>query len=258
MSTRKQCSLAPSFYPPRAEVSDEQNWSDSKYKPIEFTTLFILSEPRPLWADPCHVPLEQLHERVTYTGGDLQPLADVCFFDNTYNRYLNPCGKTGITGRGSLGKWGANFAADVLVTWESNNKCMVLLVSKNVGDSCNLAFPAGMVEPGSTVPDTLRAELTEEAVKDSDIVSRLFADCMVSVVYRGFVDDFRNTDNAWMETTAVHYHATGEIGKGLQLAIADTKEIKSVAWHNIDSVTEMYASHLDWLNTLKSWWHHTT
>ena len=27
-----------------------------------------------------------------------------------------------------------------------------------------------------------------------------------SVVYRGYVDDPRNTDNAWMETTATHCH----------------------------------------------------
>ena len=25
-------------------------------------------------------------------------------------------------------------------------------------------------------------------------------------VYRGYVDDPRNTDNAWMETVAMHFH----------------------------------------------------
>lgn len=33
-------------------------------------------------------------------------------------------------------------------------------------------------------------------------------------VYRGYVDDPRNTDNAWMETEAVNYH--DETGKYLQ------------------------------------------
>jgi len=28
----------------------------------------------------------------------------------------NPCGRTGITGRGQLGKWGVNHAADPIVT----------------------------------------------------------------------------------------------------------------------------------------------
>ena len=26
-----------------------------------------------------------------------------------------------------------------------------------------------------------------------------------NVIYRGYVDDDRNTDNAWMETSAVHF-----------------------------------------------------
>ncbi|MGB1147336.1 MAG: NUDIX domain-containing protein, partial [Alphaproteobacteria bacterium] len=39
----------------------------------------------------------------------------------------------------------------------------VLLVTKHAGDASALAFPAGMVEPGASVPQTLRAELTEEA-----------------------------------------------------------------------------------------------
>lgn len=34
-------------------------------------------------------------------------------------------------------------------------------------------------------------------------------------VYRGYVDDPRNTDNAWMETEAVNYH--DETGKYLQV-----------------------------------------
>jgi ADP-ribose pyrophosphatase len=31
-------------------------------------------------------------------------------------RPLNPLGRTGIAGRGLLGKWGANFAADPVIT----------------------------------------------------------------------------------------------------------------------------------------------
>lgn len=32
-------------------------------------------------------------------------------------------------------------------------------------------------------------------------------------VYRGYVDDPRNTDNAWMETVAINFH--DELGTGL-------------------------------------------
>ena len=30
-------------------------------------------------------------------------------------------------------------------------------------------------------------------------------------VYRGYVDDARNTDNAWLETWAVHFHCPAEL-----------------------------------------------
>ena len=38
-------------------------------------------------------------------------------------------------------------------------------------------------------------------------------------VYRGYVDDPRNTDNAWMETTAMHFHCEQEMGEMLYLEV---------------------------------------
>lgn len=45
---------------------------------------------------------------------------------------LNPKGRTGLQGRGLLGKWGPNHAADPIVTrWKMNNsKSKVLGSSK--------------------------------------------------------------------------------------------------------------------------------
>ena len=40
-------------------------------------------------------------------------------------------------------------------------------------------------------------------------------------VYRGYVDDPRATDNAWMETTAFHFHCSAEVGDRLPLAAGD-------------------------------------
>ena len=37
-------------------------------------------------------------------------------------------------------------------------------------------------------------------------------------IYCGYVDDSRNTDNAWMETRVINYHdETGEITKKMKL-----------------------------------------
>ena len=43
---------------------------------------------------------------------------------------------------------------------------------------------------------------------------------MLFQVYKGYVDDPRNTDNAWMETVAYNFHDdTGEIFGDLELKV---------------------------------------
>jgi hypothetical protein len=54
-----------------------------------------------------------------------------------------------------------------------------------------------------------------------------------------------------MVTTAQWFHATKEVGEGLCIGVADKDEIASAAWYKIDDVTNMYASHMDWLNLVK-------
>lgn len=136
------------------------------------------------WADPGNV--SQLHaelmERKTFTlrGGFDQRegvrnwdyLKDAIHFDPETLAPLNPRGRTGIRGRGLLGKWGPNHAADPIVTrWhqaedEYGNPVgeprlqMVAIKRKDTGD---FAIPGGMVDAGESVSLTLRREFTEEA-----------------------------------------------------------------------------------------------
>ena len=254
----KQQTLVPSVYPSRAEVGNPFDWDDAAYKPHEFNLGLLLTDTLPPWADsPNLCDSTVLGSRLSYTDDHSETrttVAEKCTV-NKRGRYRNPKGKTGLCGRGMLGRWGPNHAADVIVTRTVANKCQVLLVQKHAGDEqSSLAFPAGMVEPGSDVPSTLRTELTQEAVKDSEVVDRLFNECRRGVVYRGHVDDFRNTDEAWMETTACWFHATDDIANALQLSVSDTDEIKGVAWYDIDYPTAMYASHLSWLHTVRDCW----
>ena len=253
----KQQTVAPDLYPPRAPIGNPADWTDPLYAPHEFNAGILLRASRPVWADAPEVDRDVVGARLCYTDGctgEETTIATKCSFDERNNRPRNPKGKTGLCGRGLLGRWGANHAADVIVTRDGpQDTTQVLLVTKHIGDAeSSLAFPAGMVEPGADVPATLRAELTQEAVSDDSTVDRLFNECRVGVVYRGHVDDARNTDNAWMETTVVHFHATPEIGKELKLDVKDKEEIKGVAWYDIDQPTAMYASHLDWLNLVRA------
>ncbi len=249
----KQQTLAPPSYGARAPVGEPSDWLEAGYNP-PFYELPCFTGERPAWADPLVVPKNELDERHTYVNMELTPLKDSGYvYDPISNAYLNPKGKTGIKGRGMLGKFGPNHAADVIVTRYHKGKCQALLVEKKLeGGTTAFAWPAGMVEAGESVPLTLRRELTEEAVAEGDAVERLFQTCRRSVVYAGHVDDWRNTDVAWMETNAVHYHATQEIGDQLELKVDDTDEIHKSMWVDMDSVTQMYASHMDWLVTVRS------
>ena len=62
-----------------------------------------------------------------------------------------------------LGRYGPNHAADPIVTRFHKGRLQVVLVRRR--DTDELAFPGGMVDPGSTVSRTLKGEFTEEAIR---------------------------------------------------------------------------------------------
>ena len=71
------------------------------------------------------------------------------------------------------------------------------------------------------------------------------------MVYRGYVDDQRSTDSAWIETTAYHFHCSDEIAKQLKLAHGDDAD--KAIWLRVDPRTEeryarLWASHRDWVD----------
>ena len=51
---------------------------------------------------------------------------------------------------------------------------------------------------------------------------RMIGIMMLLQVYKGYVDDPRNTDNAWMETVAVNFHDdTGEVFSEFKLQVSN-------------------------------------
>ena len=77
---------------------------------------------------------------------------------------------------------------------------------------CRMLFDDKVCERDAPNRDAhARARLAERS-------EELFADADRKVVYRGYVDDPRNTDNAWVETTAYHLHCERELGGLLPLS----------------------------------------
>ena len=105
-----------------------------------------------------------------------------------------------------------------------------------------------------------KRELIEEAgnIQDSEEAKLAFQEAIDAlfdkggtVIYRGYVDDPRSTDNAWIETTAFHFHCPPDIGAKLPLGAGD--DAKRAIWLDINPASEeryanLYASHRQWVD----------
>ncbi|MEU7769610.1 NUDIX domain-containing protein [Nocardia sp. NPDC049190] len=146
---------------------------------------------------------------------------------------MNPRGRTGLRGRGMLNKWGATQAADPIITrYNERGELEILLIKRK--DTGEWALPGGKIDPGEQPWQAANRELGEEAgVEGIQIDSS-----RVRQVYQGYVDDTRNTDNAWMETTAFHYHLNpSEAANVRVLAGSDAEKVQ---WTKVDD--ELYSN----------------
>ncbi|KAL6736226.1 hypothetical protein Aduo_006604 [Ancylostoma duodenale] len=229
----------------RCEVPDDKiRWSVEfpEYNPPDYTDPKTRSRT---WADPEPVAGKFKWNAVDGKINRVSFLGDYAF-DST-SRPINPIGRTGLRGRGVLGRWGPNHAADPLVTRVKNDKLQFVAIKR--GDTGEWAIPGGMVDAGEQVSDTLKREFSEETLggKARAELEQLWSNGRE--LYRGYVDDHRNTDNAWMETTCVNFHDTTGLLDEVELQAGD--DAVNVRWINVDSNEPLYASHEDFIALLK-------
>ena len=233
-----------SSYPQRQAVEDgEVPWEVPfpGYAPTEWTHDTVFANSHELntgdgWADPPRVSRAELAGRKTYAfDGQTEAVGKALRFDG--DRPLNPKGRTGLCGRGLLGKWGPNHAADPIVTrYDDAGRPQVIVIQRR--DTEQWALPGGMVDEGESVSTAVRREFEEEAGNLEGEAKELFEKQMKELfaggrqVYRGYTDDPRNTDNAWTETTAFHFHCSKELGNQLRLASGD--DAQAVKWLHVD------------------------
>lgn len=258
------------FYPrsnlKRFPVPDDKvDWSTEykQYNPPNYTFPGLHGKPYadPEIGDPNFEPLWNSIDgnisRVSYNG----PYQIVNGFP------LNPLGRTGICGRGVLGRWGPNHAADPIISrWKRldngnmavgvNNKPILQFIAIKRGDTGEWAIPGGMVDPGEKVSETAIREFKEEALNSLSLTDKIQWEKEIDeffsegeVIYQGYVDDCRNTDNSWIETIAYNFHDESGLTVGL-LKLHAGDDAVGVRWVDITPDLKLYASHTEIVNSV--------
>lgn len=240
---REASLLVAKGYPTRFPVAPHQQEWDRPcpdYAPPSFEAPWLAAQDRSInpngYADPAQVSREEFISQSQ--SGVMRSFEGPIRHDPEDGRPLCPLGRMGITGRGNLGKWGPNHAADAIVTRVSEEGALELLIVKR--PSGEWAVPGGFVDAGETALTTALRELGEETgIKNPIVAAR--------PVYTGIVRDPRTTDNAWIETSAFHLHFPRESDGGKQELIPEivTGKPCEVKWATVTpaQLERLYANH---------------
>ena len=168
-------------------------------------------------------------------------------FDPETNLPRNPLGRTGLVGRGFLGRYGPNHAADALVLRFCPRTGHLQAALAFRDRDKKWVISGGMVDFDENAIHSLLRELDEETCLDlkKQLKDYFFSsdphegesifkesESMTSwVATKRVVDDNRNTDSSWMETLAVVILLNDELGASItKFDPKDTEEIGTASW----------------------------
>ncbi|PLX22366.1 MAG: hypothetical protein C0600_16680 [Ignavibacteria bacterium] len=188
----------PSSYPGRQRISiDEATWRFDcpDYDPPYHVEAEVLEQDRTKidggWADP------EDEFTVSYALSDEKKLE---FSDD--GKPLNPSGRTGMAGRGALGRWGPNpLVIPVITRYNSQKTGLELLVCEISEDVDSL--PEDFVNFGENVSDVLQNYIRGILVED-------ISSANATHLFQDYLYDARQTDNAWIHGIAYLLHLDNE------------------------------------------------
>ena len=229
------------------------------YEPKEFTSDKVIDHWKERkyggWADPPYPDSIQFDtaSRLTYNFETerYEPVEQlgICIEDSNSSqigRPINKYSRTGVTGRGVLGKWGVNRTSYLLFfRFNSTGDKQVLLRLSNLN---SWSMPGGfLLDSEASLECAKRCFLDvcftscagdNSVAKDVGNLEQLkiwFEDATAQIdqddiVSRGYIEDSRNTDNAWIEGTTFRV------------------DLPDVVWSTTDPFDDIEKSCLSWLN----------
>ncbi|XP_059678334.1 transient receptor potential cation channel subfamily M member 2 isoform X2 [Gavia stellata] len=172
----------------------------------------------------------------------------------------NPMGRTGLRGRGRLHCFGPNHALHPVVTrWRRNldgsiirkslKKMLEVLVAQYPLSDV-WALPGGSLEPGETLPLKLKWILRREFWPQFQNLLKQGTE-----IHKGYLDDPRNTDNAWVETVAVSVHFDNQNDvemKRLNSFLQGCDPELCIRWQVLDKRIPLHANHKELLHKVST------
>ena len=233
-------------YPSRLNIDN-----DNYYKYLPFYESKDLEKNKGIWADDPNISREELLKRKIWENNQLITLSEANISFDKHNKPLTPI-LTGIKGRGVLGKYGPNHAADPVITRiNPNNPDDIQFVSAFRNDVQEWCIPGGMVDEGEDVSQTIQREFKEEVAQNNTnvLVDEIFKEG--TVLYTGpTYGDPRTTDNAWIETYVKHFHISIELSQKLNLT-PQLSENSKVKWISCD-IENLYGDHKKFVSLAKA------
>ncbi|XP_055996761.1 transient receptor potential cation channel subfamily M member-like 2 [Ostrea edulis] len=216
---------------------------------------------RPLWNVVASYLINDVNleiNRMSWIDKDGVPIK---YALDSYNIPLNPNGRTGIRGRGKLWRWGPNHSVKVVISrWKRyrskdsfikvNDKKVMEVIVLQKSASGELTLPEGK-EYGhlslysavckkfmSKVFGQKEVQINEE-MSENQMVEFFqqfvephpgpFTGFTSGIIYKGYMDDPCNTDNAWRESEVwnIHYHVPDNLDSKIVNKEKIWKEVSS-------------------------------
>ncbi|XP_029968357.1 transient receptor potential cation channel subfamily M member 2-like [Salarias fasciatus] len=118
------------------------------------------------------------------------------------DNYRNPGGRTGVRGRGALSRLGPNLSVEVVLTrWQDRERFVLEYLAVWDDARRTLEIPEGWVDAAHQLPTTLKRTMGEKLYEKINALA-----LEGTKVFEGYVDDCRNTDNAWVEALVLNIH----------------------------------------------------